>query len=103
MPGSTPRSATTVDRSVRVRRSRLWRSRSAMIGGTIIGLIVLGAVCAPVLAPDAPEKMEMSLRLKGPSWEHPMGTDQFGRDLFTRIVYGARISLGVALIAVALS
>ncbi len=74
-----------------------------MIGGGIIGVIVLGALFAPVLAPGDPEKMEMSLRLLGPSWEHPMGTDQYGRDLFTRILYGARVSLSVALIAVALS
>lgn len=74
-----------------------------MIGGTIVLAVVLGAVLAPVLTPDDPEAMEMTKRLEGPSWRHPMGTDEFGRDLFTRVLYGARISLSVALIAVALS
>ncbi len=82
---------------------RLWRSKSAVIGGAIVLAVVLCAVLAPVLAPDDPEAMEMTNRLEGPSWQHPMGTDQFGRDLFTRVLYGARISLSVALIAVALS
>jgi len=82
---------------------RLWRSKSAVIGGSIVLAVVLGAVLAPVLTPDDPEAMEMTKRLEGPSWRHPMGTDQFGRDLFTRVVYGARISLSVALVAVALS
>ena len=83
--------------------SRIWRSKSAVIGGSIVLAVVLCAVLAPVLAPDDPEAMEMTKRLEGPSWRHPMGTDQFGRDLLTRVVYGARISLSVALVAVALS
>jgi peptide/nickel transport system permease protein len=74
-----------------------------MIGGGIVAVVVLGALFAPVLAPDDPEQMNMPLRLDGPSLRHPMGTDQFGRDLYTRILYGARISLSVALTAVALS
>jgi peptide/nickel transport system permease protein len=74
-----------------------------MIGGGIVAAIVLGAIFAPVLTSDDPEQMNMPLRLEGPSLRHPMGTDQFGRDLYTRILYGARISLGVALIAVSLS
>lgn len=82
---------------------RFWRSKSAVIGGTIVLAVVLGAVLAPVLTPDDPEAMDMTKRLEGPSWRHPMGTDEFGRDLFTRVLYGARISLSVALIAVALS
>ena len=82
---------------------RFWRSKSAVIGGAIVLGVALCAVLAPVLALDHPEAMEMTRRLEGPSWRHPMGTDQFGRDLFTRVLYGARISLSVALIAVALS
>jgi peptide/nickel transport system permease protein len=74
-----------------------------MIGGGIITVIVLSAIFAPLLSTGDPEAMEMTLRLKGPSWDHPMGTDQFGRDLLSRILFGARISLSVALIAVALS
>jgi peptide/nickel transport system permease protein len=82
---------------------RFWRSKSAVIGGAVVLAVALCAVLAPLLALDHPEAMEMTQRLEGPSWRHPMGTDQFGRDLFTRVLYGARISLSVALIAVALS
>jgi peptide/nickel transport system permease protein len=82
---------------------RFWRSKSAVIGGAIVLAVVLGAALAPVLAPGDPEAMEMTKRLEGPSWRHPMGTDQFGRDLFARVLYGARISLSVALVAVTLS
>jgi peptide/nickel transport system permease protein len=82
---------------------RLRRSRSAMIGGTVVLAIALCALCAPVLSPDDPELMEMGLRLDGPTLRHPMGNDQFGRDLFSRVLYGARISLSVAVFAVAVS
>jgi peptide/nickel transport system permease protein len=74
-----------------------------VIGGTIVAALALGALLAPVLALDDPEQMEMERRLEGPSLRHPMGTDQFGRDLFSRIVYGARISLSVAAVAVAVA
>jgi peptide/nickel transport system permease protein len=83
---------------------RRWRrNRSATIGGTIVVAIALCALFAPLIAPDDPELMVMTARLDGPSLRHPMGHDQFGRDLFTRVLYGARVSLSVAAIAVAIS
>ncbi len=74
-----------------------------MIGGAIVLLVILSALLAPVVAPDDPEAMEMTLRLAEPSRDHVMGTDQFGRDLYSRVLYGARISLTVALVAVGVS
>lgn len=87
----------------RRRWRRVRRSTSTLIGGAVALLIVLGALLAPLVAPADPEAMEMTLRLAGPSGEHLMGTDQFGRDLFSRVLYGARISLTVALVAVGVS
>ncbi|MGH2531632.1 MAG: ABC transporter permease [Thermomicrobiales bacterium] len=87
----------------RRRWRRVRRSTSTMIGGAIVLLVILSALLAPVVAPDDPEAMEMTLRLAEPSRDHVMGTDQFGRDLFSRVLYGARISLTVALVAVGVS
>lgn len=106
MRGSTLRLAMTDVAGPRLARRglrRLWRSKSAVIGGGVVVLIALGAILAPLVAPDDPYQMDMVARLQGPSRHHIMGTDQFGRDLFSRILYGARISLSVSLIAVALS
>ncbi len=61
--------------------------------GILLALIFLAALLAPLIAPHDPMKLEPSMRLKPPSAEFLLGTDAFGRDLFSRIVYGARISL----------
>lgn len=82
---------------------KLFRHKGAVIGAAIIILFVFTALFSPWLTSysyDAPDINEM---LKPPSWEHLFGTDEFGRDVFTRIVYGARISLVVALVSVAFS
>lgn len=70
----------------------------AMIGLVIILVIVLAAVCAPLICPYDPYVQDLRNALAKPSAEHLLGTDSFGRDLFTRIVYGARISLIIGLI-----
>jgi len=81
---------------------RFRRNRGAMIGlmGTIF--IVLVAVAAPWITTYDPTKQTLRDGLLPPSSEHFFGTDQFGRDIYTRVVYGARISLRVGLIAVAI-
>jgi peptide/nickel transport system permease protein len=58
---------------------------------------------ASVLAPNDPGKTEVSLKLKPPSFEHYLGTDQLGRDVFSRMLYGSRVSLSVGFVAVAIS
>lgn len=67
----------------------------ARISALVLGLIVLMAICAPWLGTVDPVTINPSLRLKPPSPEHWLGTDTFGRDVYSRIVYGARISLVV--------
>lgn len=82
---------------------KLFRHKGAVIGIIIIFLFIFAAVFAPWLTPYSYDKPDISAILKAPCREHIFGTDEFGRDIFTRIVYGARISLKVAFIAVAFS
>ncbi|WP_134700671.1 ABC transporter permease [Ammoniphilus sp. YIM 78166] len=74
---------------------RFWANKSMVVGSVIILLIVLMAVCAPLITAYDPYQMIVADRLKPPSMEHPLGTDNFGRDLLSRIIYGARVSMGV--------
>lgn len=74
---------------------RIARNRMVLIGGTVLIALVLVAVLAPLLSPYGPNEMEVRQRLRPPSSLHPFGTDNFGRDLLTRIAYGARASLWI--------
>ena len=66
----------------------------------MILLVVLSAVLAPLITPYDPSEMNSKVRLSAPSVEHWFGTDQFGRDVFTRVIYGSRLSLQIAITAV---
>ena len=66
--------------------------KSFMAGCILILLLILLAVLAPLIAPADPLRVNMSERLQSVTWAHPMGTDQLGRDLFSRILYAARTS-----------
>ena len=83
---------------------RLRYSITARIGIVIVAIIVLAAVLAPVFDPYDP-KLDADLEnaRQPPSWAHIMGTDRLGRDILRRIVHGARLSLSVGVVAVALS
>lgn len=83
--------------------SRLRRNRAAVIGGLIVGTFVAAAIFAPALAPYDPTQGKLGDRLQAPSWQHLLGTDELGRDLFSRIIYGARISLEIQVVSVALA
>ena len=79
---------------------RLRRNKAALVGMTVVVLLVVVAVLSPVLAPYDPNQTNMTQRLKGPSSAHPLGTDNFGRDMLSRVIYGSRISLYVGFVAV---
>jgi peptide/nickel transport system permease protein len=79
------------------------RRKTALAGLLILLLVIVAALFAPQLAPYAPTKMHARDRLQGPSREYWLGTDESGRDLFSRILYGARISIVVASAATALA
>jgi peptide/nickel transport system permease protein len=73
------------------------------LGGLLILILVGTAVYAPSLAPHEPLHIDASARLQPPSLLHPLGTDDFGRDILSRLIYGARMSLLIGLGAVAIS
>jgi peptide/nickel transport system permease protein len=79
------------------RRRRL--PPSLIAGGTILGIIVILALAAPLLTPYNPTHITDQI-LANPSWHHPFGTDQLGRDVWSRLLYGARTDLRVAFLAV---
>lgn len=82
---------------------KLRRDKLAVISVTVLVVLALVAVLAPVLAPYGPAEINSADRLQGPSVEHPFGTDQFGRDILSRIIYGTRISFQVGLISVSIA
>lgn len=81
---------------------RFLRNPGAMVGFSLLVVLVLLALLGPVIAHD-PLEQNLTQRLKPPSWEHPLGTDQLGRDVWSRLVHGARISLSVGFAVVVLA
>lgn len=81
--------------------ARHWATRLAIV---VIAVLVVGAIVGPFVLGDPGHQLDV-VRLKNrpPSWTHPFGTDQYSRDLLSRVVSGARVSLGVALLSVLLS
>jgi len=82
---------------------RLRRNRAAVAGAGIVLIFVLLAVLAPVLVPFDPIQGNLDDRLHPPSANHWLGTDELGRDLFSRILFGARVSLQIQIVAVILA
>src|SRR5258705_697006 len=74
---------------------RLRRSTTALIGAAIVALLLLVALFADVLAPQSPIASDQNHTFERPSWDYPLGTDQLGRDMLSRIIHGSRISLAV--------
>ena len=78
------------------------RDKKAVVGIFILAILVLGAISAPWLAPYDPNSMDYDM-IGEPSWEHLLGTDDLGRDLLSRLIYGAQVSLFVGISTVAIS
>ena len=78
-------------------RGMLWA------GLGLLGMMSLAALAAALLAPSDPSKIDLGSRLLSPSAQHWLGTDQLGRDVFSRMLYGARVSLSVGIVAVGLA
>ena len=85
----------------------VWRSlrrdTRSLIGLAVIALIVAGAMLAPFIATQDPLRIDLAGRLASPSSAHWMGTDVQGRDIWSRLVYGARVSLAVGLVSQAIA
>ena len=78
--------------------TRLRQDRRAMTGLVVVILLIVAATAAPLIAGHDPTAIELTNQLAAPSFEHPLGTDYHGRDIWARIVYGARISLAAGII-----
>jgi peptide/nickel transport system permease protein len=81
-------------------RRRWYRTPSFVGGVSILGTIVLLAIFAPLVTNHDPTQQDLLNTLQGPSWNHLVGTDDLGRDVWSRLVYGARTDLRVAFLAV---
>ncbi|MCZ8515502.1 ABC transporter permease [Paenibacillus filicis] len=93
------------ERSVRTNKWRTFylkfrKNKLAMVGGCVILFYIFVAVFAPLLAPHDPYQIELANKLKPPSAEHWMGTDDKGRDVLSRLIFGTRLSLSVGFVAV---
>jgi peptide/nickel transport system permease protein len=88
---------------IRLGIRRVLRSRNIMVGAAILLVVSLMAVFAPQLTDFDPEGIVPPDRLKSPDAAHYFGTDNFGRDIFTRVLYGGRLSIQVGLVSVALA
>ena len=90
-------------------RYRAKRHTGLQIGAALFGVLLICAIFAPWLAPHDPIAADAALRLippvwnDGGTWDHPLGTDAFGRDVLSRILYGMRISLGISLAVATIS
>lgn len=78
-------------------------NKLALISLIFILIIILAAIFAPYIAPYNPDKINVNAILLPPSFAHPLGTDQLGRDALSRLIYGSRISIEVGFIAVSIS
>lgn len=81
-------------------RAPWWKNTSLMAGATITGVIVAMAIFAPLLTSYGPATQDLTSILQGPSANHLLGTDQLGRDVWSRLLYGGRVDLRVGFIAV---
>src|ERR1700682_4608738 len=79
------------------------RNRPATSGLGVLALLCLGGVGGAPFSPFDPIQIKLSAKLQSPSWGHLLGTDHFGRDVLSRLLYGARVSLSIGLLVVAFS
>lgn len=83
--------------------SRLFHNRVGFSGLILSLVVVVSALFAPLLSPYGPREQNISERFASPSIEYPLGTDNFGRDILSRVLHGYRISVGIAVLAVSMA
>ncbi len=81
---------------------RFRRHRLALVGSSILLVLTIGAIGAPIIAQHGPYAIDLSAYRLGPSANHPLGTDSAGRDVFSRLLFAGRVSLSVGLVAVSI-
>ncbi|MGH7326430.1 MAG: ABC transporter permease [Candidatus Rokuibacteriota bacterium] len=82
---------------------RLRRSATALVGVAVVALLIVVAIFADILAPRSPIASDQTHTFERPSWDYPLGTDQLGRDMLSRVIHGTRISLAVGVSSVLLA
>lgn len=82
---------------------RIRKHKGAVVGLGAVAALVLVAVLQSDLAPESPTRINITAALAGPSYAHPMGTDQYGRDVFSRVIHGSSISLTIGAISVGIA
>lgn len=97
------RGSATRDSEWRRGLRRLWRSRLAVVGAIIVASLVVVAIFAHWIAPYSPTRINLRERLKPPSAAHPFGTDDAGRDILSRVIYGSRVTLRICTLVVGLT
>jgi ABC-type dipeptide/oligopeptide/nickel transport system permease subunit len=102
--GAAPAVAGLLPEGGAERRGRMWRrvrrDRAAIVSGLLLALIVAGTLVLPEVSPYRYDQQDLDHAFEGPSRGHPLGTDQYGRDVLTRLAYGGRISLAVGFVTV---
>ena len=101
--GALPSDAAAADSPTRAALRQLWGRPAAVFGGTVLLLVLVLALFAPWLAPYDPLATSWSAVRKAPSLAHWFGTDEVGRDLLSRVIWGARASLSAGLVAVVIA
>ncbi len=86
--------------SLAITFKRISKNKGALIGMFIVFAIIIIALAAPLIAPYDPYKQDLLSSLEGPSLRHPFGTDIFGRDVLSRLIYGARTSVSISFLSV---
>jgi peptide/nickel transport system permease protein len=84
-------------------RTVLWTRKSSGVGALFVALFVVGALAAPLIAPYDPTAQDLEHVEEPPTKQHPFGTDPFGRDILSRVIWGGRISLMVGVVVVAIA
>jgi peptide/nickel transport system permease protein len=79
------------------------KNRASVAGLIVILMLITAAILADFIAPYDTDKIALKEKLKSPSWEHPMGTDQLGRDVLSRMIYGTRTTFELSILVVALT
>jgi peptide/nickel transport system permease protein len=82
--------------------AKFWQHKKAVVGLGIIVAVGMCALFASVIAPDGPLSIDVGNQLKGPSLQHLAGTDEYGRDILSRVIYASRVSIEVALVSVSI-
>jgi peptide/nickel transport system permease protein len=88
------------DTMLKIIARKFFKNKLAVIGAIFLIIVITAAILAPVIAPHSPDQQDLLKKLQPPSKENWLGTDKFGRDIFSRLLYGARVSLLVGFASV---